>query len=198
VFNGAKTGNITMAMNVDRAKKGAEKGSGKITKRPRKMTEYGKQLAEKQKLKEMYGMRERQFKRFFVEAVKAEGAPGENLLRMLERRLDNVVYRLKLATSRLQARQNIVHGHILVNGSKVYSPSFQVSVNDQVSLAPNVLEKKVFLEEVVDKRLNMGVKVPEWLELLKKDRLGKVLRLPVRTDVQAPIEEHLVVELYSK
>ncbi len=187
-----------MAMNVDRAKKGAEKGSGKITKRPRKMTEYGKQLAEKQKLKEMYGMRERQFKRFFVEAVKAEGAPGENLLRMLERRLDNVVYRLKLATSRLQARQNIVHGHILVNGSKVYSPSFQVSVNDQVSLAPNVLEKKVFLEEVVDKRLNMGVKVPEWLELLKKDRLGKVLRLPVRTDVQAPIEEHLVVELYSK
>ena len=187
-----------MAMNVDRPKKGTEKGSNKISKRPHKITEYGKQLLEKQKLKEMYGMRETQFKRFFVQAVKTEGAPGDNLLSMLERRLDNVVYRLKLATTRSQARQNVVHGHILVNGKKVYSPSYQTCINDEISLAANVLAKTKFLDEVVDKRLNMGVKVPEWLELMKKDRKGKMLRLPVRTDVQAPIEERLIVELYSK
>ena len=188
-----------MAMNIERPKKVAnEKGSNKVTKRPHKITDYGKQLLEKQKVKEMYGMRERQFKRFFVEAVHAEGAPGENLLQLLERRLDNTVYRLKLATTRAQARQNIVHGHILVNGEKVYSPSYQVNINDEISLAANVLTKEKFLEESFDKRLNIGVKVPEWLELMKKERKGKVLRLPVRADVQAPIEEHLVVELYSK
>lgn len=187
-----------MAMNIDKQNKTVEKGSGKVTKRPHKLTEYGKQLLEKQKLKEMYGMREQQFKRFFVHAVKAEGAPGENLLRMLEQRLDNVVYRLKLATTRTQARQNIVHGHILVNGKKVYSPSYQIALGDEISLAHNVAAKTKFIEEVIDKRLNMGVKVPEWLELQKKDRKGKVLRLPVRTDIQAPIDEHLIVELYSK
>lgn len=187
-----------MAMNVDKPQKVTERGSGKISKRPHKVTEYGKQLLEKQKVKAMYGMRERQFRRFFMMAVKAEGGPGENLLRMLERRLDNVVYRLKLATTRPQARQSIVHGHILVNGRKVYSPSYQVRINDEVSIAQNVLAKTKFLEEVIDKRLNMGVKVPEWLELVKNERKGKVLRLPLRVDLQAPVEEHLIVELYSK
>ena len=113
-------------------------------------------------------------------------------------RLDNRCYRLKLATTRTQARQIIVHGHVMVNGKKVYSPSYLVSVNDEISLDPKVLEKKVFLEQVVDKRLNIGIKVPEWFELNKKDRKGKVLRLPVRSDIQVPIEEHLIVELYSK
>ena len=108
------------------------------------------------------------------------------------------VYRLNLHTTRAQARQIIVHGHVLVNGKKVYSPSYLVSVNDEISLAPNVTQKTEFLEQVIDKRLNIGVKVPEWLELNKKDRKGHVLRLPVRSDIQAPIEEHLIVELYSK
>ena len=169
-----------------------------VKRRPRKLSEYGKQLEEKQKVKHMYGMREKQFRRFFKLAVHAKGAPGENLLSLLERRLDNVLYKLKLANSRAQARQVIVHGHILVNGKKVYSPSFLVSVSDVISLSPNMLEKKQFLETVVDKRLNIGVKVPEWLELIKKDRQGQILRLPVRADVQVPIEEHLIVELYSK
>ena len=145
------------------------------SKRPaRKQSEYGKQLREKQKVKEMYGLREKQFRRFFGIAIKSrEGVPGENLLSLLERRLDNTLYRLKLATTRTQARQMITHGHVMVNGKKVYSPSFLVSVNDEVSLDPKVLEKKVFLEQVVDKRLNIGIKVPEWLELNKKDRKGK-------------------------
>lgn len=168
------------------------------TKRQRKLSEYGRQLEEKQKVKEMYGMREKQFKRFFKIAHKMEEATGEMLLSLLERRLDNVLYRLKLSTTRTQARQIIVHGHILVNGKKVYSPSFLVSVNDTISLAPNVAEKKEFLENVIDKRLNIGIKVPEWLELNKKERSGKMLRNPVRLDIQAPIEEHLIVELYSK
>ncbi len=170
------------------------------SKRPaRKQSEYGKQLSEKQKVKEMYGLREKPFKRFFGIAIKSrEGMPGENLLSLLERRLDNTLYRLKLATSRTQARQMIVHGHVMLNGRKVYSPSSLVTVNDEVSLDPKVLNKPVFLEQVVDKRLNIGIKVPEWLELDKKDRKGRVLRHPVRSDIQAPIEEHLIVELYSK
>ena len=167
-------------------------------KRARKLSEYGKQLQEKQKVKILYGVREKQFRRFFDTAVKKAGATGDILLSMLERRLDNVIYRLKLASSRKQARQIIVHGHVLVNGKKVYSPSFLVSVNDEISLAPNVLEKKGFLEQVIDKRLNIGIKVPEWLELNKKDRKGLVLRDPARSDIKAPIEEHLIVELYSK
>jgi len=167
-------------------------------KRARKLSEYGKQLHEKQKVKEIYGVREKQFRRFFDNAVKKVGATGEVLLSLLERRLDNVVYRLKLANSRRQARQIIVHGHVLINGRKVYSPSYIVSVNDEISLAQNVLEKKAFLEQVVDKRLNIGIKVPEWLELNKSDRKGLVVREPIRSDIKVPIEEHLIVELYSK
>lgn len=180
------------------AKTTEQSGAGSAGRRFKKMSEYGKQLAEKQKVKHMYGVREKQFRRFFNLAQKAAGKPGENLLSLLERRIDNVVYRLKLATTREQARQIVVHEHILVNGHKVHSPSYIVAIDDVVSLAPQVANKKVFLETVVDKRLNIGIKVPEWLELDKKNRAGKVLRVPVRADIQAPIEEHYIVELYSK
>lgn len=167
-------------------------------KTSRKTSEYGAQLQEKQKVKEIYGVRERQFRRFFDNARKAHGSAGENLLSLLERRLDNVVYRLKLSVSRAQARQNIVHGHILVNGKKVYSPSFLVKIGDEISLAHNVMAKEKFIEQVIDKRLNVAIKVPDWIELKKDDRKGLILRLPVRADIQSPIEEHLIVELYSK
>lgn len=173
-------------------------GGGEKEKRQRKVSEYGRQLAEKQKVKRMYHMRERQFRRFFSEAVGTKGATGEILLGLLERRIDNVVYRLKMATSRKQARQLIVHGHILVNGKRVYSPSYLVSISDVISLNPAVLEQKEFMAQVVDKRLNLGIKVPEWLELDKKAYKGSVLRYPVKSDLQVPIEDHLIVELYSK
>ncbi len=177
----------------------ASKGPKGTRKRPgKKLSEYGKQLYEKQKVKGMYGLREKQFRRFFGNAVKIEGAPGENLLSLLERRLDNTVYRLKMCTSRPQARQIVVHGHVYVNGKRVHSPSYIVSESDVISLGDKVHEKKAFLEQVIDKRLKIGIKVPEWLELDKKERKGRVLRLPVRSDIQAPIEEHLIVELYSK
>ncbi len=182
-----------MAQTVDVEKKGAER-----TKRPKKMSEYGRQLSEKQKVKHMYNMRERQFRRFFSIAVHTKGAPGDNLLSLLERRLDNVLFRLKLATSRKQARQLVVHGLVLVNGKKVSSPSYFVAVGNTITLKSSALEKKAFVTQVVDKRLNLGIKVPEWLELDKKAYKGSVLRYPVRSDLQVPIEDNLIVELYSK
>ena len=164
----------------------------------KKLSEYGKQLEEKQKVKLMYGVLEGQFKRFFDVASKEHGVTGENLLTMLERRLDNVVFRLKMCVSRVQARQLIVHGHVAVNGTKVDKPSFLVAEGDVVGLTPATLENKLFVENVVDKRMAMGIKVPEWLDLQKKDRQGVVVRLPLRADITTPIAEHLIVELYSK
>ena len=188
-----------MAAKVDIEKKSKSGGAEQTQKRAKKLSEYGKQLQEKQKVKGEYGVREKQFKRFFKIAIKSrEGVPGENLLSLLERRLDNTLYRLKMATTRAQARQVIVHGHVMVNGRKVSSPSYLVSINDEISFAPTALNKEVFVEQVVDKRIKIGIKVPEWLELDKKERKGRVLRYPVRTDIQMPIEEHLIVELYSK
>ena len=178
----------------------ADQGQNKKqpSKRQKKISEYGKQLLEKQKVKEMYGMREKQFRRFFALATRQQGAPGENLLSLLERRLDNVLYRLKMAVTRAQARQTIVHGHVCVNGKRVFSPSLFVSPGDVITFRESVMKKTQFVEQAIDKRLNIGIKVPEWLELNKKDRKGQILRKPVRTDVQVPIEEHLIVELYSK
>jgi small subunit ribosomal protein S4 len=175
-----------------------EKINPSTVKRQGKLSEYGKQLQEKQKVKEMYGLLEKQFKKFFAKAMRQEGAPGENLLSLLERRIDNVLYRLKMSVTRGQARQVVVHGHVRVNGKKVYSPSYLVAVGDVVTLANGIEKKEKFLEGVIDKRLNIGIKVPEWLELNKQDRKGAVLRFPVRSDIQVQVEEHLIVELYSK
>lgn len=181
-----------VAATGGQAESASKKGSFKRT------SEYGRQLFEKQKLKEMYGMREKQFRRFYQEACRMQGVPGENLLSLLERRLDSVVYRLKLAVTCSQARQMIVHGHVLVNGHRVTSPSYLVESGDNVSLHQTTLSKAEFLAQVVDKRLNIAIKVPEWLELSKQNRAGKILRYPVRSDIQFPVEEHLIVALYSK
>lgn len=176
----------------------AERPEQRSTKRAKKMTEYGRQLAEKQKVKEMYGLREKQFRRFFALARRSKEATGELLLSLLEQRLDNVVYRLKLATTRRQARQIVVHGHVFVNGKRVHAPSYLISINDEVSLAPRIEAHEAFMTNVVEKRMATTAKAPDWLEIDKKGHKGRVLRLPVRTDIQTPIEEHLIVELYSK
>ena len=179
-----------------KAKTKDQKGSEQGEKREKsvsmkRQSAYGRQLSEKQKVKQMYGMRERQFRRFFDEAVAMHGVPGENLLSLLERRL-------KMATSCAQARQMVVHGHIMVNGTKVTIPSYRIQVEDVISLHPSVSNKAEFLAQVIDKRMNIAIKVPEWLELMKQTRSGKVLRIPARTDIQFPVEEHMIVELYSK
>jgi small subunit ribosomal protein S4 len=176
----------------------AVQGEKRAKKPLKRMSEYGRQLAEKQKVKQMYGIRERQFRKFFDIALRGVGAPGETLLSMLESRLDNVIFRLKMATTRAQARQIIVHGHVGVNGIRVYSPSYQVIPNDVIRLEEGVLKKTAFVEQVIDKRMKVGVKVPEWLELDKQQYRGVMLRVPLRTDIQTPIEDHLIVELYSK
>ena len=191
-----KTNNKTNKKNSPTAATGATENAA--PKRFKRMTEYGRQLHEKQKVRDMYGMREKQFRRFFGLALRAEGASGENLLNLLERRLDNVVFRLKLASTRAQARQVIVHGHIKVNGRKVTSPSYLIEEGDLVALADSAKNKTTFVDQVVNKRLSVAIKVPDWLELVKGDYTGRILRLPVRADIQVPVEEHLIVELYSK
>ncbi len=165
----------------------------------KKASGYKTQLVEKQKIKKVYGVAEAQFKRFFKLASKnRSGLTGENLLCLLERRLDNIVYRLKFANTRAQSRQSVVHGHLLVNGKNVYSPSMLLEVGDVVSFKPRVLKQAAFVKEVVEKRLNMGVKVPDWLELNKNEKFGKILRMPSREDIPLQVNEHMVVELYSR
>lgn len=172
--------------------------SGGASKQYKKTSEYGRQLAEKQRVKRMYGLREKQFKLTFQRAEKAKGATGKVLLTLLESRLDNIVYRLKFSTTRRQARQMVVHGHFTVNGARVYSPSMTLDVNDVIELREKAKENKKFLDEVVEKPMAAGQKVPGWLELDKSQYLGRILRLPVREDIQATINENFIVELYSK
>lgn len=179
---------------VERKSKGEGDSSG-----GKRASEYKRQLVEKQKLKKrVYCMREKQFKRFFGLAVADKsGETGDNLLIYLERRLDNVVYRLKMALSRRHARQMVVHGHFLLNGKPVKSPSLLVKSNDVISL---VNKSKGFgeMKSVLEKRMGSGVKTPDWLELDVAEYKGIVLKLPTRVDISTKSETSLIVEHYSK
>lgn len=193
-----------MNNNKSSARKGLKDNSTANNNAPqesrhiKKLSEYGKQLYEKQRVKRMYGMREKQFKNFFKLAKKNKDATGGALLVLLERRLDNIVFRMKFATTRKQARQMVVHGHLLVNGKKVYSPSYLIKVDDAITLCDASRNQESFIKEVIEKGLAATVKVPEWIEFDKNKMIGKILRLPVRDDIQANINESFIVELYSK
>jgi small subunit ribosomal protein S4 len=156
---------------------------------------YGLQLREKQKTKRVYGMLEGQFALTFDRASQEKGVVGETLLSKLERRLDNVVYRLGFGASRAQARQLVRHGHIRINDKKLDIPSFQVRQGDQVSLAPRAAKNALVAQSVEAVK---GRGVPKWLELDAASMKGKVLAMPARDDVNFPIQEQLIVELYSK
>lgn len=160
-----------------------------------KSSEYGMQLREKQKAKRYYGVLESQFKGYFEKADKTEGVTGENLLSLLERRLDNVVYRIGLADSRKEARQLVTHGHFRLNGKKVTIPSLIVRAGDVITLREESRSSEKFknLIEALDTRIT-----PKWIELDKAQVVAKVAALPARDDVDFPFEEHLIVELYSK
>jgi len=159
------------------------------------MSDYAVQLREKQKVKHMYGMLEGQFRNFFHKAEQSKGVTGDNLLAMLERRLDNAVYRLGFASSRDQARQLVRHNHFLVNGRKVNIPSFQLSVDDVVSLS----EKSRKNEVIADNLEGVARRgAPSWLELDASNFQGTVKALPNREEITMPIQEQLIVELYSK
>jgi small subunit ribosomal protein S4 len=168
---------------------------GQHTQQRKKVSEYGIQLREKQKARRFYGILENQFRKYFEIASRKKGVTGENLLQILETRLDNIVYRLGLATSRPEARQLVKHGHYTVNGKKVDIPSYIVKEGDTIA----VKEKSKNLQKFKDIQEVTGSKVvPQWLELDKDNLTGKVIALPLREDVDLPVEEHLIVELYSK
>ncbi|MEJ5358914.1 MAG: 30S ribosomal protein S4 [Desulfobacterales bacterium] len=164
-------------------------------RRGRKTSDYGIQLREKQKIKRIYGLSEKQFHLFFERAERQRGITGTNLLVALERRLDNVVYRLGFANSRSQARQLVQHRHFLVNGRRVNIPSFQVNVGDTVEVREGSRNVQV-IQEALDAVVRRGV--PPWLDLEKERLRGVVKSLPVREDLTMPMQEQLVVELYSK
>ncbi len=176
-------------------------GVGKETKRDpnankrKKVSEYGMQLKEKQKLKFIYGVLEKQFYHYFEIAQKMEGQAGSNLLTCLESRLDNIVFRMGLSMTRREARQLVVHGHFDVNGKRVDIPSYRIKVGDVISLREKS-KKSAKFKEIVE--ATNGRLVPAWLDMNKEKLEAKVVRLPAKEDLDYEIEEHLIVELYSK
>ncbi len=160
-----------------------------------KLSEYGTQLREKQKTKSYYGVGERQFRRYFEMASSKKGITGDNLLQILESRLDNVVYRLGYGSSRAQARQLVNHGIFEVNGKSVDIPSYLVKAGDVIAVKENKKDTGAVKANVEE---NAARPVPEWLEKNSETLSGKVIRLAAREDIDIPVEEHLIVELYSK
>ena len=159
----------------------------------KKVTEYGSQLREKQKVKKYYGILEKQFHRYYDEAERMKGVTGENMLSLIERRLDNVVYRMGIGASRKECRQIVNHCQITVNGKTVNIPSYQVKVGDEIAVKENKRELEMF------KALKgMKMVMPKWLEFNADTLTGKVLALPTREDIDLSIKEHLIIELYSR
>jgi small subunit ribosomal protein S4 len=170
-------------------------GPGQHGQARKKVSEYGIQLREKQKLRRFYGVLERQFSGYFTLADKKKGITGENLLQLLESRLDNVIYRLGLGVSRKEARQLVRHGHFTVNGKKVNIPSFRVKPGDVIGVKETSLSSvklKRNLEDAASRNL------PEWLEYNPTTYTAKIKALPTREQIDIPIQEHLIVELYSR
>ena len=167
-----------------------EHGQGK-----KKLSEYGTQLREKQKTKSFYGVGEKQFRKYFEMAENKKGITGENLLQILESRLDNVVYRAGFGASRAQARQFVNHGHFDVNGKKVDIPSYLIKAGDVISVREIKQDNKTIKENI---EANKTRPIPAWLELNNETLSGKVIRLATRADIDIQVEEHLIVELYSK
>ena len=175
---------------------GIDKSSNRNPKpMKRKQSEYGRQLTEKQKVKFIYGMLEKQFRKYYELATKMPGIAGENLLSILESRLDNVVFRLGLSNTRRESRQMVNHGHILVNGKRVDIPSYRVKVGDVVTLKEKS-KSSDRIKEIVE--ANSSRIVPKWLDMNKDTLEGRVIALAQRDDIDIPVAEHMIVELYSK
>jgi len=168
---------------------------GQAGKRRPRDSEYRVQLREKQKTKRMYGLLEKQFRSYYTLASRQTGITGENLLRLLESRLDNVVYRLGFAKSRDEARQIVRHGHITVNGRRVTIPSYRVRPGDLVAIGPKAKDLLVVKTSIISSE---KIEVPGWLEVDIEKLHGKILSLPTREQIDAPVREQLIVELYSK
>ncbi len=161
----------------------------------KKLSEYGIQLREKQKAKRFYGLLESQFRKYFEMANRKKGITGENLLQLLESRLDNVVYRMGFGSTRAEARQLVTHGHFEVNGKRLNIPSYLVKVGDTVDVSEKG-KKSVRFKEILD--ITGAKVVPKWLEVDQENLKGKIVALPAREDIDLNVQEHLIVELYSK
>jgi small subunit ribosomal protein S4 len=160
-----------------------------------RLTEFGIHMREVQRAKKMYGVMQRQFRRYYNEAIAKPGNTGDYLLQILERRLDNVVYRLRMGASRPQARQMILHGHIRVNGKKVTIPSFQVGAGDVIEAARRERSQKLVKESLLMKK---DTQIPSWLKLAEEQGTGMVVTLPTVAEVQVPVESQLIVEYMSR
>ncbi len=169
---------------------------GQHGQKRKKQSEYGVQLREKQKAKSFYGVLESQFRKYFEEAARSKEITGTRLLQILESRLDNVIYRLGLATSRAQARQLVRHGHFEVNGVKVNIPSYLTKVGDVIKVRESSANSEIF-KQIIEANENSRP-VPTWLESNLADKTGKIVALPTREEIDLPVQEHLIVELYSK
>ncbi len=176
------------------SRKGYPPGLHGRSRRP-KISEYGLQLREKQKTRRIYGVLEKQFKRYFVEADRRKGVTGETLLQILESRLDNIIFRMGLARSRSEARQLIRHGHFAVNNRKVDIPSYLTRPGDEISVREGSKSRPYFKEMVEWGAAQGSV---SWLDVDREKMMGKVIRLPLREELDVPISEHLIVELYSR
>ncbi len=159
----------------------------------KKVSDYGLQLREKQKAKRFYGMQEKQFRNLFEKAARKQGKTGENLLVLLETRLDNVVYRLGFASSRKEARQLVVHGHFTVNGKKATAPAMQLKAGDVIKVKERSTSSPKF-KEIKE----MSITVPSWMAVDVEKLEGKIVAMPTREEIDTPVAEHLIVELYSK
>ena len=183
-------------LGIEPGTMGVDKRTNRNPKQGRKkMSEYGLQLNEKQKVKFIYGVLEKQFRKYYVMATKKNGITGEMLLQILETRLDNVIYRLGLANTRREARQIVNHGHILVNGKKVDIPSYLVKPGEVITLKEKT-RSSARIKDIVE--ANSTRLIPDWLDMDKNTLTGKVVSLPGREHIDYEVEEHLIVELYSK
>ena len=174
-------------------------GNKKSTRNPggnrrKKVSEYGAQLKEKQKVKFVYGVQEKQFHKIYLKATNMDGVTGDNMMKLLELRLDNVVYRLGLAKTRRMARQIVVHGHIRVNGQKVDIPSYSVKVGDVITLRQRSAEMDMFKAL----REGTGVMTPKWLSFDAQNLTGTVAAMPARDDIDLQVQENMIVEYYSR
>ena len=175
---------------------GIDKSSNRNPKpMKKKQSEYGRQLTEKQKVKFIYGMLEKQFRKTYESAIKMPGIAGENLLQLLESRLDNVVFRMGLANTRRESRQMVNHGHVLVNGKRLDIPSYRVQIGDVITVKEKTKNSER-MKDIVE--ANSTRQVPKWLDMDKNTLTGKVIAFAQRDDIDFEVEEHLIVELYSR
>ena len=184
------------SLDIDPIVMGINKKSNRQPKRQRRNeSEYGRQLREKQKAKFIYGVLEKQFRGYYQKALKLEGITGDNLMALLETRLDNVVFRLGFARTRKEARQTVRHGHITVNGQRVDIPSYRVKAGDVIAVAPKAKDLLPIKEALISSE---HMTVPAWLEIDIEKLQGKVLQVPSRDQIDLVIDAQLIVELYSK